>query len=363
MHFFDRFFDVYFVNNFVLLIMLGGMTLLTVYDVYLEKRALMRLRLTILAIFILSVFEYAEECFSSLPEPTVWRTLFSALCYTLRPGIILMIIFSVFQRVPKVVVIPEIVNTLIVFSAFFTDIAFSFTSDNSFQRGPLGYTPHIVSGIYLACLIWLSVRAVSKNSAEERFVVFYIAVMALIAGYLSTKAYDQVVIPTYASCLLLYYLFIYAKNTKNDTLTGLLNRQSLYADSEKRADSIRGVISIDMNELKWLNDNFGHEKGDQALVTVSECFLKHLPSGDRVYRIGGDEFVVLSRSQDESRLAEIVDKMRTSVDEAGYSCAFGFSTGKGVEEMIKEADRRMYEDKAAIKAANQAGGKKVHLRD
>ena len=92
---------------------------------------------------------------------------------------------------------------------------------------------------------------------------------------------------------MLYYLYTYSQYTKRDALTGLLNRQSYYSHIEKNGETIGAVISIDMNELKWLNDNYGHEAGDKGLATVSKCFKTNVSRRDKVYRIGGDEFMVL----------------------------------------------------------------------
>ena len=359
----SNFFDTYFVQNYVLLAMLAGMMILTVFDVFLERKALIRLRFTLAAILVLSLFEYFEECYASLPTPTNWRILYSALCYSLRPLIILMIIFSIFRRVPKWTVIPAIINMLVVFSAFFTDIAFTFSSDNSFIRGTLGYVPHIVSGLYLLFLLYLSIRTLTRNSLEEHSAVFYIGIVAVGAGFLSTRGHDEVVLLTYAACVLLYYLFTYELRTKKDALTGLLNRQSLYHWTEQKKDLIKGVISIDMNELKWLNDNFGHEKGDSALAAVSACFLSGISVNELAFRVGGDEFIILSRKGEEEYLNGLVEKIRKAVDETGYSCAFGFSSGAPVEDMIREADRLMYEDKAKIKAQMAQDGKILHNRE
>lgn len=78
----------------------------------------------------------------------------------------------------------------------------------------------------------------------------------------------------FASVLVLYYLFIYTKTAKADTLTGLLNRQCYYADAQKERDRITCVVSVDMNDLKKINDSQGHEAGDLALMTVSKCLSK-----------------------------------------------------------------------------------------
>lgn len=357
----ENFFDGFLIKNYVLLIMLGGLSILTVYDVYLEKKMLLRLRITLVLIFMLALFEYMEECYSSLPDPTNWRILFSAICYTLRPAIIMMIIFSVNLNVKPIIVIPAVINAMVAFSAFFTGIAFSFTATNNFRRGVLGYLPHVISAIYLIFLIYLNLKGIGRAIREHSLIMF-IAIAAVGAAFLASIAHDEVVNPTYAACILLYYLFLYSQHTKRDTLTGLLNRQSFYSDTEHRTEDIKAVISIDLNELKWLNDNYGHAEGDHAIAVVSEAFMACVSVGDRVYRIGGDEFIILCDKDGEEYLTELVEKLRKRVDDTGYSCAFGMSFGKPVEDMIKEADQRMYDDKAAIKEQFRKEGRVLHVR-
>ncbi|MCR4961476.1 MAG: diguanylate cyclase [Lachnospiraceae bacterium] len=69
---------------------------------------------------------------------------------------------------------------------------------------------------------------------------------------------------------MIYYLSLYVLTAKEDTLTHLLNRQCYYADSEKEKDMITAVVSVDMNDLKKINDTHGHDAGDKALKTVAE---------------------------------------------------------------------------------------------
>lgn len=80
--------------------------------------------------------------------------------------------------------------------------------------------------------------------------------------------------------------------TQKDSLTGLLNRQAYYADVDSERQSITAIVSLDMNGLKVINDNLGHSAGDEALVTLSLCFMKALKRRQSGYRIGGDEFVI-----------------------------------------------------------------------
>ena len=82
-----------------------------------------------------------------------------------------------------------------------------------------------------------------------------------------------------------------------DTLTGCLNRGSVIAALERALSpdrhGITGVVYIDLDEFKMLNDTFGHAAGDEMLVEVAERIGDVLRDGDHVGRLGGDEFLVV----------------------------------------------------------------------
>ena len=357
--------DNYLLKNYVLVFMILGMLALSAYDVFLRKDMIRDLRITIVLVFLLSVFDSMEAYFGNLPYVSMWRYFFSAVCYSLRPIIIMMIVFIVYDDSSRLIMIPAIVNVITSFSCFFTGIVYSFTEDNHFERGPLGYTPYLVSAFYIIGLVAISIRVVSDHSLEESLILFVMAFAAVGAALFGLLGYENSVMVnhSFGACIVLYYLYTYSQFTKRDALTGLLNRQSYYGYIERSSDNIRGVISIDMNELKWLNDNLGHEAGDKGLTTVSRCFKKNVPAGNKVYRIGGDEFMVLCNKKNGESLAEIVDNMRKAVDESGYSCAFGYSEEGSIDDMIRNADKYMYEDKAKIKAGMKDKGVMVHFRE
>ncbi|MCR4780323.1 MAG: GGDEF domain-containing protein [Ruminiclostridium sp.] len=355
-----------FIKNYVLLIMIGGMFMLTFFDVFLQKGMLIKLRVTLLMLFTLTVFDYLELVFSKLPASwyvIFMRTMCSAICYSMRPLIVMMMIFLVYRKARRLIAIPALLNVICAFSAFFTDISYHFDENNNFRRGPLGYTPYVVSVLYLLGFFVLSFIALVKHSSEESVIGMFLAVAASIAALFAFYQHEEVVNGTYAAEILLYYLYVYGQFTKRDTLTGLYNRQSFYSDLNNHRFAVAGIISIDMNELKWMNDTLGHEAGDTALKAVSEAFRQSVPSNERIYRIGGDEFIVICRHSSEGEIERLVEKMRSAVAESGCSCAFGMSCGKSADEMIKEADARMYEDKANIKAGIVASGGVLHNRD
>ena len=350
-------------ENYALIVLLLGMYIVTLFDVFLEKRTLYLLRGTILSIAVLTVFDKAELYCSTFDYPTAWRVLFSALCYTLRPVVVLLLILVASRKRKIWMLIPAALNTLIAFSAFFTDIGYYFDEQNNFGRGPLGLTPYVVMFFYVLVLFLRSFRVFAMRNSEEALILLFLAITATVGSLLTAMSLEIDVNLAFAAEVELYYLYIYAQSTKRDALTGLFNRQSFYSDLRKHQSSLTGVVSIDMNELKWLNDTQGHEAGDRALKEISAVFLAASTGRDRVYRTGGDEFIMLCRSGSEKEIAALVDRMRSNVQAAGYSCAFGLSAGKQAGEMMQEADARMYADKARLKAEAAASGKALHMRD
>lgn len=136
-----------------------------------------------------------------------------------------------------------------------------------------------------------------------------------------------------------------------DGLTGI-NNWNAYSDEVLRlrqAHNCVGVIFIDMNGLKVINDTEGHLAGNAALCTVAG-FLVGLYGADHVFRLGGDEFVVLLQHVTESEFSSQLKRLR---DEASHLGNLSIAAGgqwiaDAVEIMsaIQEADNAMYRDKA-----------------
>jgi diguanylate cyclase (GGDEF)-like protein len=137
-----------------------------------------------------------------------------------------------------------------------------------------------------------------------------------------------------------------------DTLTGVLNRV-VYINDVKEFDENQPVnfacVYIDVNELHLCNNKFGHAAGDEMLLYIANT-LKEAFYGQKIYRMGGDEFLIFCtgvEAQDVKRAVEIVQEQLKPRD---YHVAVGISyrtMNTDTEEMVKEAEVRMYEAKAA----------------
>src|SRR3954470_20131781 len=107
-----------------------------------------------------------------------------------------------------------------------------------------------------------------------------------------------------------------------DPLTGLLNRASLDArmlEIEEQAHLTGGAVSLillDLDRFKNVNDTHGHKRGDAVLSDVAYEIRKSLRSFELVYRIGGEEFLVLVPGVDLSEALELAERVRHSVEES-----------------------------------------------
>ena len=142
-----------------------------------------------------------------------------------------------------------------------------------------------------------------------------------------------------------------------DALTGLRNRSAmnrrLHALTQSEKSPPFGVINLDLNGLKDVNDSEGHEAGDRLLLRAAET-LSGLASRENVYRTGGDEFIIVADGMDEAAFARLTETLRAAGGEgAELSFALGACWSDGtlsLTELFRTADARMYEDKKAFYA-------------
>jgi diguanylate cyclase (GGDEF)-like protein len=152
-----------------------------------------------------------------------------------------------------------------------------------------------------------------------------------------------------------------------DPLTDARNRSTMLPDlREQQALVRRGLqvctlVMIDLDDFKTVNDRYGHLAGDAVLRAIARCLERHMRSFDRLYRYGGEEFLLCTPQTSVADAVELAERLRAEIADLNITdgtggqkirttASFGvseFDDTLSVEEAIERADAAMYTAKAA----------------
>ncbi|MBO5744043.1 MAG: GGDEF domain-containing protein [Clostridia bacterium] len=156
-----------------------------------------------------------------------------------------------------------------------------------------------------------------------------------------------------------FSIAIYNKNHLNktytaattDSLTNVFNRVAYKKDiisiDEEMPEEF-SCIYIDVNELHIINNKYGHAAGDEMLIFIANS-LKNTFYGHKIYRMGGDEFLVFANGADQEYIRRSIDVFTQELETKNYHVAIGVSyrtRNSNTEDLVREAEKRMYEVKA-----------------
>lgn len=154
-----------------------------------------------------------------------------------------------------------------------------------------------------------------------------------------------------------------------DPLTGAGNRRALTHKLDEviamfeRSALPASLVILDLDHFKKVNDDFGHRTGDRILVQVTEILNLRIRATDSLYRIGGEEFVIVVEGQDLERASRLAEQLRTLVEanelipKRGVTISLGVAelkSGETGEDWLARADEALY-------AAKRAGRNATHV--
>ncbi|HEY6780612.1 MAG TPA: GGDEF domain-containing protein [Thermoleophilaceae bacterium] len=231
-------------------------------------------------------------------------------------------------------------------------------------------------GVYGVALPWLVIPVAMSATRFRGHVVMVGAAITALAMVLSTVPFDpQAVIddPTPLGAALVLLIAVTAITNALargeiksrgqailDPLTGLLNRAALETrvlELEQQAQLTGGAVAlvlVDLDRFKRVNDTYGHNRGDAVLRDVAYEIRKSLRSFELVYRIGGEEFLIVLPGIGIDEATEIAERVRRSIAEArpgeveltlsaGVACAAG--EAMTYDEVFRAADAALFEAK------------------
>ena len=147
-------------------------------------------------------------------------------------------------------------------------------------------------------------------------------------------------------------------------VTGVRDKKSFekyLLQLQERSDTLNiGIMMFDLNGLKWVNDNYGHEKGDFFIQTFASCLTRILTENSFLARFGGDEFVIVQEHTTPDELEAMELQLRKLVEEHNRASDFPISYAVGwevsyqnhyflIDDLLRTADRNMNLDKSRKK--------------
>lgn len=273
-------------------------------------------------------------------------------------------IYRNYKRISQktaVMVLPWVVEVIMVLCNLSgTGIMFKITGENVYQRTGGALVGYITLTIYLGYSIYLVYHSRKQGVNLIYFPVLYFVALCFTGILLQLLFYGITASWLMATITLVFVqMQSYAQNLYMDELSGLYNRRYLNAMLTKRKitdqKALYGIM-MDVNDFKYINDNYGHSMGDKAISTMGNILCRSIPDAGMAIRYAGDEFIVLLPGVDKECVAatmQEIDHNLSKFNEAGtevfrLSVSMGyaeFGPEDDVEAFLKHMDEKMYEEK------------------
>ncbi len=178
-----------------------------------------------------------------------------------------------------------------------------------------------------------------------------------------------------------YLAHVYAKSTSDaeqklrqlattDPLTGLNNRREflhlfdLELIKNRRNQIPFAIIMVDIDDFKKINDTFGHQCGDEAIIAVAECFRNNVREQDHIARWGGEEFMLLLPETDMEGAIVLAEKLYDAVRDLEYSCGsdlhrISITLSVGVHQHHETRDQLLFRIDSGLMRGKETGKNQI----
>lgn len=306
----------------------------------------------------------AKQIFSSLAFAAIPIFAYTWFLYCLFNIFRDSVLLAKYTRVMKPLIL---VSLSIIILNYFTHFLFYLDQNNVYHRGPLFYPLVFISFSFfiftLGMIIYNKKRIHAGHFAPMVFFVVPTIVTTILAIFMYGTAISWV---GTTLAIFIIYLFIQSQRLGTDFLTNLYNRRQLdeYLQNHirgRRKNEKFGIIMIDINQFKRINDCWGHSAGDEVLIAHSKILKSSFRSGEFIFRYGGDEFIVIMKSTCIDDITAAVKRFTTSIDQfnktninpwiLGVSIGYDFydpsSSDLDIADLLNHVDRLMYQAKTA----------------
>lgn len=266
--------------------------------------------------------------------------------------------------------IPVYINLVVAVISLKYHIMFYISDTNVYHRGSFYNMFVLITYTYLALSLNLVIRKRKQISKQEFVPILLFIILPSLGGFVQALFYGPLLMWSSAAfSLIIVYVFLQERMVHLDDLTGTWTRGSFeyYINNrinQKYKDTI-AIIYCDVDDLKSINDRYGHVEGDEAILNTIKIIKETLHKKDIIVRMGGDEFIVILEQNSILKLEKVLTDFEIGFDEYNKNsgkkyklgCSFGadfYNLNKGnFDDFLRHVDNLMYENKRRKKEKNR----------
>lgn len=280
-----------------------------------------------------------------------------SLEYTLAPVVVLFLIGVMGAIERNSFLVPLLAfNGLLQFTSGFTEWIFYIDAANNFVRGEW-FRVHVLIYSIGIFVMYREVYRCSWIYQNRNGWMLFMSILSLTIGVgeneFGGECHTTFLAVSIAATM--FYVYFMDIGIQTDPMTKLLNRRC-YDSHLKKIDCPTAVVMFDVDKFKYINDTYGHEKGDIVLQHVAICLRRTFGRLGYLYRLGGDEFCLILRKGyldkvDFGLLRRALDRhleMYRRHEPLMPAVSMGhaiYDGGLSVQNVVKQADQQMYADK------------------
>ena len=331
----------------------------------------------ILAVCILSFFEVTGFVFDqrSFPGAQTLNLVFNVILFSLTPIPAYIWVLYVHNKVfndkekllktAKILTIPILIEIILSFANLFAPIFFTITENNEYKRAPFFFIATILSFFYILYSAVIVLHQKKNIHASVLSSVLYFLFFPVVGIVLQLLFFGQSLMWICTSiAIIIIYNNVQNNYSNIDWLTRTYNRKHYdnYLKSQCKQKRVKKLVGfmMDLNDFKFINDNYGHLEGDAALQNTALLLTDVLGYERYVARYAGDEFVALFEIDKEEDIQVMLQEINRRIEvynlssdkeytlgvSIGYAIYDGFQSPK---EFLKLMDINMYKEKERIK--------------
>lgn len=304
----------------------------------------------------------------------ILANVINTLIFILAPIVTLYYVFFIYNiihpyhpiksKTRLIMMIPIMIN--FIFAVLSPKYGFYFYIDaaNVYVRGDLFLLTASITYTYAFLGLFIVIFNYKKLIFNDFSMLFVIGALPLIGSGIQAAFYGVLTMwGTVAFSLILSYMFLQERMIHIDVMTGAWTRESFYVYYSKRLqlfpNEVFGAIYFDIDNLKSINDQFGHLEGDHAIEQLIGIVRTSIHPKDIIARLGGDEFVIACTCETVEYLYAVVSTIKKNIraynqsySEYHLDASFGYDLYSpkfnDLDAFLRHIDFLMYDDKKQI---------------